>query len=143
MRHQHCHRARVALYALVIGIGVTAWSMVAAESHTPPKSATVQEVVAHYASIVHANYEDVYRQALALQAALQVFVANPSASPWKQQRVPGKERGCPMDRARSIASMPGPLIRLTDRKAASMGGRWMKATSTMSTAIRRPALSSV
>jgi putative iron-regulated protein len=69
--------------------------MVAAESHTPPTSATVQEVVAHYASIVHANYEDAHRQALALQAALQVFVAKPSASTleaaknaWKRARIP-------------------------------------------------------
>jgi putative iron-regulated protein len=80
---------------LVIGIGVTAWSRAAAESHTPAKAATVQEVVAHYARIVHANYEDVYKQALALQAALQVFVAKPSASTleaaknaWKRARIP-------------------------------------------------------
>lgn len=38
------------------------------------------EVVATYANIVYANYEDAYDTAVALQAALQAFVENPNES---------------------------------------------------------------
>ena len=58
-------------------------------------SATVQQVVAHYADIVHANYEDSYRRAVVLQNALQTLTDRPSAASleaaknaWKRARIP-------------------------------------------------------
>ena len=57
--------------------------------------ATVQQVVAHYADIVHAGYEDSYRRAVALQSALQALTDRPSAASleaaknaWKRARIP-------------------------------------------------------
>ena len=57
--------------------------------------ATVQQVVAHYADIVHAGYEDSYRRAVALQNALQTLTDRPSAASleaaknaWKRARIP-------------------------------------------------------
>ncbi len=57
--------------------------------------ATVQQVVAHYADIVHAGYEDSYRRAAALQSALQTLTDRPSAASleaaknaWKRSRIP-------------------------------------------------------
>ena len=57
--------------------------------------ATVQKVVAHYADIVHAGYEDSYRRAVALQDALQTLTDRPSAASfeaaknaWKRARIP-------------------------------------------------------
>ena len=57
--------------------------------------ATVQQVVAHYADIVHAGYEDSYRRAAALQSALQTLTDRPSAAAleaaknaWKRARIP-------------------------------------------------------
>ena len=57
--------------------------------------ATVQQVVAHYADIVHAGYEDSYRRAVALQSALQTLTDRPSAASleaaknaWKRARIP-------------------------------------------------------
>ena len=57
--------------------------------------ATVKQVVAHYADIVHAGYEDSYRWAAALQSALQTLTDRPSAAAleaaknaWKRARIP-------------------------------------------------------
>ena len=57
--------------------------------------ATVRQVVAHYADIVHAGYEDSYRRAVALQSALQTLTDRPSAASleaaknaWKRARIP-------------------------------------------------------
>ena len=57
--------------------------------------ATVQQVAAHYADIVHAGYEDSYRRAVALQSALQTLTDRPSAASleaaknaWKRARIP-------------------------------------------------------
>ena len=57
--------------------------------------ATVQQVVAHYADVVHAGYEDSYRRAVALQNALQTLTERPSAAAleaaknaWKRARMP-------------------------------------------------------
>ena len=57
--------------------------------------ATVKQVVAHYADIVHAGYEDSYRWAAALQRALQTLTDRPSAAAleaaknaWKRARIP-------------------------------------------------------
>ena len=57
--------------------------------------ATVQQVVAQYANIVHAGYEDSYRRAVALQSALQTLTDRPSAvsleaakNAWKRARIP-------------------------------------------------------
>jgi putative iron-regulated protein len=54
-----------------------------------------QDVIAHYATIVSASYEDAYTRALALQEALRVFVAKPSPAAleaaknaWKRARIP-------------------------------------------------------
>lgn len=44
---------------------------------TPEIAALKSEVVAHYADIVYAGYQDTYDAAVALQAALQAFVAAP------------------------------------------------------------------
>lgn len=58
-------------------------------------SATVEQVVANYADIVHAGYVDSHRRAVELQQALQVLTERPSAaaleaakSAWKRARVP-------------------------------------------------------
>ena len=57
--------------------------------------AAVQQVVAHYADIVHAGYEDSYKRAVALQSALQTLTDRPSAAAleaaknaWKRARIP-------------------------------------------------------
>ncbi len=57
--------------------------------------AIVQQVVAQYANIVHAGYEDSYRRAVALQSALQTLTDRPSAASleaaknaWKRARIP-------------------------------------------------------
>ncbi len=57
--------------------------------------ATVRQVVAHYANLVHAGYEDSYRRAVALQGALQALTDRPSAASleaaknaWKRARIP-------------------------------------------------------
>ena len=57
--------------------------------------ATAQQVVAHYADIVHAGYEDSYRRGVALQSALQTLTDRPSAASleaaknaWKRARIP-------------------------------------------------------
>jgi len=43
-------------------------------------SVTHATVVAHYATLVHANYQDVHQGALALQTAVNAFLASPSAA---------------------------------------------------------------
>lgn len=57
--------------------------------------ATVQQVVAHYADLVHAGYEDSYQRAVALQSVLQTLTDRPSAASleaaknaWKRARIP-------------------------------------------------------
>ena len=73
--------------------------LLAALALSPPvagaEPATVQQVVAHYADIVHAGYEDSYRRAVALQGALQTLTERPSAASleaaknaWKRARIP-------------------------------------------------------
>ena len=59
------------------------------------QSVTVEQVVAHYADIVHAGYADSHKQAVALQRALQTLTERPSAaaleaakSAWKRARIP-------------------------------------------------------
>ena len=59
------------------------------------QSTTVEQVVAHYADIVHAGYADSHKQAVALQRALQVLTDRPSAAAleaaknaWKRARIP-------------------------------------------------------
>ncbi len=49
----------------------------ATPADTPEIAALKSEVVANYAGIVYAGYQDTYDTALALQAALQAFVAAP------------------------------------------------------------------
>jgi putative iron-regulated protein len=95
MRHQHHQRTQSVLQLLAIGVWLTVWGTAQAQSQTLQNPAVAQEVVAHYAAMVHAGYEDTYQRALALQAALQVFVANPSAATleaaknaWKRARLP-------------------------------------------------------
>ena len=43
-------------------------------------SVTHATVVAHYGTLVHANYQDVHQGALALQTAVNAFLASPSAA---------------------------------------------------------------
>ena len=73
--------------------------LLAALAPGPPAAgadlATVQQVVAHYADIVHAGYEDSYRRAVALQQALETLTDRPSAASleaaknaWKRARIP-------------------------------------------------------
>ena len=59
------------------------------------QSVTVEQVVAHYADIVHAGYADSHKQAVALQRALQTLTERPSTaaleaakSAWKRARIP-------------------------------------------------------
>lgn len=53
-------------------------TVAAAATDTPEIAALKGEVAAHYAEVVYASYQDAYDTAVALQAALQAFVANPS-----------------------------------------------------------------
>ena len=59
------------------------------------QSATVEQVVAHYADIVHAGYADAHTRAVELQRALQTLTERPSAAAleaaknaWKRARIP-------------------------------------------------------
>jgi putative iron-regulated protein len=59
------------------------------------KPVTPQAVLAHYATLVHASYEDAYTRALALQSALKTLVETPLAAAlesakaaWKAARMP-------------------------------------------------------
>lgn len=45
----------------------------------PAAAATAQTVALHHAMLVHANYQDVLTNALAMQKAIAIFVATPSA----------------------------------------------------------------
>jgi putative iron-regulated protein len=61
----------------------------------PADLVTREEVVAHYATMVHANYSDALDKAKQLQAAIDVFVAAPSEATleaakraWLEARVP-------------------------------------------------------
>ena len=73
--------------------------MLAGLAASPPVEgadpAAMQQVVAHYADIVHAGYEDSYRRAVVLQSALQTLTERPSAAAleaaknaWKRARIP-------------------------------------------------------
>ncbi|RZL60568.1 MAG: iron-regulated protein, partial [Variovorax sp.] len=50
----------------------------AATAANAPAAATARSVAAHYAVLVHANYEDARDAALALQKAIAAFTAAPS-----------------------------------------------------------------
>lgn len=70
-------------------------SLVVSPSVEGADFATVQQVVAHYADIAHAGYEDSYHWAVILQGALQTLTERPSAASleaaknvWKWARVP-------------------------------------------------------
>ncbi|UCV00425.1 iron-regulated protein [Acidovorax radicis] len=49
------------------------------EAHSPVVAVTASAVTAHYAQLVHANYNDTLTAARSLQAAVKVFTAKPSA----------------------------------------------------------------
>ena len=64
-------------------------------SENAAQSDSVEQVVAHYADIVHAGYADSHKQAAALQRALQTLTERPSAAAleaaknaWKRARIP-------------------------------------------------------
>ena len=76
---------------LAFSLLVLCWSLAAGAA----PSATVEQVVAHYADIVHAGYADSHKRAVALQRALRVLTERPSAAAleaaknaWKRARVP-------------------------------------------------------
>ena len=80
------HLLTLAFLLLFLG-----WSLSAGAA----QSATVEQVVAHYADIVHAGYADSHKQAVALQRALQTLTERPSAAAleaaknaWKRARIP-------------------------------------------------------
>ena len=72
--------------------------------------ATVQQVVAHYADIVHSGYEDSYRRAVALQSALQTLTEPGQAPPlWKPPRTPGSGRASRTARTEAFRFYGGPI----------------------------------
>lgn len=71
------------------------WSSATGLLATDARSATVEQVVAHYADIVHAGYADSHKRAVTLQRALQTLTDRPSAASleaaknaWKRARIP-------------------------------------------------------
>ena len=82
---------RTRLVTLALSLLLLGWSLSAGAA----QSATVEQVVAHYADIVHAGYADSHKQAAALQRALQALTERPSAAAleaaknaWKRARIP-------------------------------------------------------
>ena len=76
---------------LVILLLILTWSLPAIAAQL----ATVEQVVANYADIVHAGYADSHKQAVVLQQALQTLTERPSAAAleaaknaWKRARIP-------------------------------------------------------
>lgn len=76
--------------ALAAGISGCGMHQTAEKAGTPE-----QQVVANYADIAHATFEDAYLTAVALQKSVDMFIANPSAqglemlkAKWKEARVP-------------------------------------------------------
>ena len=81
--------------AFVACLGVLLAGLAASPPAEGADPATVQQVVAHYADLVRAGYQDSYNQAVALQSALQVLTERPSAAAleaaknaWKRARIP-------------------------------------------------------
>lgn len=84
-----CSPVAIALYLAIC------WCLVASPPAQGAATATVQQVVGHYADIVHVGYRDSYNRAVALQSALQVLTERPSAAAleaaknaWKRARIP-------------------------------------------------------
>lgn len=95
MRHRPCQKTHLALSMLVTGVWMAVWGAGYAASQTASAPVRAQDVIAHYATIVYASYEDTYKRALALQDALRVLVAKPSPAAleaaknaWKRARMP-------------------------------------------------------
>jgi putative iron-regulated protein len=70
----------LALAALSLPTLLPAAHAQAAATVLAQASVTPAAVVAHYATMVHANYQDVHQGALALQTAVNAFLASPSAA---------------------------------------------------------------
>ncbi|MBK9441279.1 MAG: iron-regulated protein [Comamonadaceae bacterium] len=75
--------------AIVVALAIFSLTALlpSAQAQTPlqtaagnPAGVTVATVVANYATLVHANYQDVHQAALALQSAVDAFLATPSAA---------------------------------------------------------------
>lgn len=64
---------KTAIAAAVLGIALSAQAQAQA-----PNAATPASVAAHYATLVHANYEDVLTTARTMQEAIRAFTATPS-----------------------------------------------------------------
>ena len=82
---------RTRALTLALSLAVLCWSL----SVGAAQSATVEQVVAHYADIVHAGYADSHKRAVDLQRALQALTDRPSAAAleaaknaWKRARIP-------------------------------------------------------
>ena len=82
---------RTWLVTLAFSLLLLGWSLSAGAA----QSTTVEQVVAHYADIVHAGYADSHKQAAALQRTLQTLTERPSAAAleaaknaWKRARIP-------------------------------------------------------
>ena len=69
--------------ALSIALGALAVSAVPAQAATPAANAavavTMNTVVGHYATLVHATYSDTLAATKAMQTAIATFVKTPSA----------------------------------------------------------------
>lgn len=86
---------RIRSLALVSCFGVILAGLMASPPAEGADPTTVQQMVAHYADIVHAGYQDSHNRAVALQSALQVLTERPSAAAleaaknaWKRARIP-------------------------------------------------------
>ncbi|MEE8305575.1 MAG: imelysin family protein [Candidatus Tectomicrobia bacterium] len=95
MRRQRSHACRVTLWLCVVGMFGCALTAYGSNRDTTNEAITPHAVIATYARIVYASYEDTYSTALALQSALHTFVARPSPAAleaaktaWKRARIP-------------------------------------------------------
>jgi putative iron-regulated protein len=75
----------------------------------PADLVTREEVVAHYAAMVHANYGDALDKALQLQAAIETFLAAPSAAKLEAAKRAWLEARLPYGQTEAYRFYDGPI----------------------------------
>jgi putative iron-regulated protein len=75
----------------------------------PADSVTREEVVTHYADMVHANYEDALAKAKQLQAAIETFLTTPSAATFESAKRAWLEARVPYGQTEAYRFYDGPI----------------------------------
>jgi putative iron-regulated protein len=75
----------------------------------PAGNVTPEEVVAHYADMVHANYTDALNKAKQLQIAIDVFLAAPSAATFESAKRAWLEARIPYGQTEAYRFYDGPI----------------------------------